>query len=323
MVHENTTLKGVKFNDVSVKSWTHNGKNVFLSGNNVTYRVINKEYTEFVQYGESCLSPKTFTPTFNGWTFVGWKEDTSANANVLSSKVMGSQPITLHAVFRQSVTLSYNGNGATGGSVAEQTGYKYVNGSNSTNPTFVLRNNAFTRSDYTFTKWARNSATGTQFYAGSSVTLEMSTTFYAIWTPNEFYWIKDGVVQNGFPSTYENYNVSYNHYLHDNTLTGASVCGSNEGNTTFTGETASVPTRGHKYVEITMNSVHVSGTSGNSGRLDNFLVALNECKDKVAPNAVITVDVSNVSAITLRLVMTAWAWGNWMYHNIKSIRFYS
>ena len=74
--------------------------NVWGSGSSVTYVVdTNKAYSEDVLNGDSVLSPKTFTPTKDGYTFVGWRKDKTASASVLTSLVMDTDPITLYAVF--------------------------------------------------------------------------------------------------------------------------------------------------------------------------------------------------------------------------------
>lgn len=156
---------------------------VYSSGNIVTYCVdTGVAYQEEVDDGASCLSPKTFVPTKSGWAFVGWRQDKTASASVLGSLVMKSNPVTLYAVFRQTITLSYSGNGNTGGSTEGQTGYRYYNNENVINPSFTLRENGFTKTDYNFNKWAMGSTSGTQYAAGEIVTLSASTTFYAVWT---------------------------------------------------------------------------------------------------------------------------------------------
>lgn len=156
---------------------------VYPNAGNVTYIVDNNvSYIEEVDIDDSCLSPTTFTPTKSGWTFIGWREDTGANGTVLSSKIMDGNDVTLYAVFRQTITLSYNGNGATGGSTSNQIDYRYYNNGNITNPSFILRSNGFSKTYYTFTKWAMGSVGGTQYSAGANVTLSASTIFYAMWT---------------------------------------------------------------------------------------------------------------------------------------------
>ncbi len=157
---------------------------IYSSGSICTYHVdTGVSYQEEVDSDASCLTPKTFTPQKTGWSFVGWREDTTAHANVLTSKVMKDDPITLYAVFQQTITLSYNGNGSTGGSTETQIGIRYCNGSgNIINPAFVLNSNGYTRSDGFFKKWALSSADGSQYDAGATITLTANTTMYAIWT---------------------------------------------------------------------------------------------------------------------------------------------
>lgn len=191
-----TTYKAFLGNVKMKKGYIGSAK-VYSAGNTVTYKVdIDVTYQEEVDDGASCLSPKTFTPAKSGWTFVGWMADTTAGGSVLSAKVMGDDPITLYAVFKQAITLSYSGNGAAGGSTAAQTGYNYYNNGNTVNPSFTLRSNGFTNSGYNFSKWALGSEGGTQYSAGASITLAASATMYAVWTyVGSPFYIVEGVTQ--------------------------------------------------------------------------------------------------------------------------------
>lgn len=162
---------------------------VYSAGNTVTYHVdTGVTYQEEVDEGESCLLPKTFTPSKSEWTFVGWRSDGTPNGNVVSSLAMEDAPITLYAVFRQTITLTYNGNGNTGGSTATQTGTRYWNTGNVSNPSFALSENGFAKSGYTFSKWALDSASGTQYAAGASVALSANATMYAVWVASAHYF---------------------------------------------------------------------------------------------------------------------------------------
>lgn len=283
---------------------------VYSSGNIVTYVVdTDLSYEEEVEEEETCLSPKTFTPTKSGWIFLGWREDDSANSDVLTNKDMGDDPVTLYAVFQkivtvtyynnsttasttskyryynnenivnpsftltqsslsgwnargwsttnsgdasityndgaaftrdsditlyglyqQTITLSYNGNGSTGGSTAAQTGTRYAAPGGLINPSFTLRSNGFSRTNYNFSKWASGSASGTQYSVGATVTLSANTTFYAIWTGIAFYVINNGSLVNGnytsavrnrYNSGFFGYDTDYGTYKHGGYADGA------------------------------------------------------------------------------------------------------
>lgn len=135
MKHNNTTVRFMYYNGNFVKFWKHDGVDVFYSGADVTYHVDGADYTEFVTYGQSCLAPTSFTPTKDGWTFAGWREDTAANGTVLTSKVMGTDPISLYAVFKQDITVTYYDNKDT---ASYEYGTRYYNNSNVANPSFTL-----------------------------------------------------------------------------------------------------------------------------------------------------------------------------------------
>lgn len=152
---------------------------MWSGGNICTYQVSpGVTYQEEVEEGATCLAPQTFTPALSGWTFIGWRADTAANGTVLGSLTMGEEPVTLYAVFRQTITLAYSGNGATSGSTAAQTGYRYYNNGNVINPSFSVRANGFARSGYIWTGWKSGS---TAYAVGQSVTLTSNLTLTAQW----------------------------------------------------------------------------------------------------------------------------------------------
>lgn len=231
---------------------------IYSSGNICTYQInSNTIYQEEVDEGESCLRPKTFTPSLDGWTFVGWREDQTASGDVLTDTVMGDDPVTLYAVFRQAVTvtyynnsttasstsafryynngntasasfnltqaassgwtargwstsnvgnasityangatftrdsnitlyglyqqtitLSYSGNGNTGGSTAAQTATRYGAPAGVINPSFTVKANGFTRTNYIFTGWKSGN---TAYAVGQTVTLSSNLTLSAQW----------------------------------------------------------------------------------------------------------------------------------------------
>ena len=130
----------------------------------------------------------------SGWSFVGWRKDKTASGSVESSITAGTVDINLYAVYRQTITLTYNGNGATSGSTASQTGYRYYNNGNIINPRFTVRSNGFSRTNYKFVNWRLNSTSGTAYNAGASITLSSNSTMYASW---EASWVTSTVKYDG------------------------------------------------------------------------------------------------------------------------------
>ena len=135
----------------------------------------------------------------SGWNARGWSTNTAANGSISynnGASFTRDSNITLRGMYQKTVTLSYNGNGATGGSTASQSGTAYYNsGSNSTiNPSFTVRSNGFTRTNYKFVNWRLNSTSGTAYNAGASITLSSNSTMYASW---ETSWVTSTVKYDG------------------------------------------------------------------------------------------------------------------------------
>ena len=123
---------------------------------------------------------------FGSWTRVGWaRNDTSATATICAGDndwVTISDDTTFYGRYNQTITLSYNSNGATSGSVSNETKTRYYNSyGNTSNPSFTLKANGYSKTSYTFAKWAMGSTSGTLYAPGASVTLSASKTFYAYW----------------------------------------------------------------------------------------------------------------------------------------------
>lgn len=172
----NVVIKKINYNNVKVKKWYHDGVRVFISGNIVTYYVnSNTVYKEEVDSEKTCLNPSTFTPTLAGYTFVGWREDTTASSDVLSTKVMGDEPVSLYAVFKKTFTATFNGNGSTTGTTSSITGTQYYNNGNALNPVITLPTSGYTKDGYNFAGWNYGAS-------GAQITLSSDITVYAQWT---------------------------------------------------------------------------------------------------------------------------------------------
>lgn len=207
---EKSKIKHIQFENQKIKHVYYYSSGNFVpvwsGGGVVTYHVNGGQtYTEERDEGDNVLIPKSFTPTLSGWTFVGWRSDATASSSVLSSKTMVDSPISLYAVFSKNITLSYSGNGATGGSTASETKPRYYNNGNySSAPLFTIKANGFSRTSYTFYRWRTGTASGTIYSVGQNIALTSNMTLYAYWTPNTL------TVFNGSfaPNVSKTYNIS-------------------------------------------------------------------------------------------------------------------
>lgn len=262
---------------------------------------------------------------------IGWATSTSNKAGVvcaLEGDFTATSATTFYAVWKKGCTITYAGNGATAGTMAADTRYVYLNCYNGTTVTYdayTFKECAFTKTNASFIGWT-TSSTGTAVWQPGAALTESPTnlTITAQWREAVVYWIKDGTAQAGYPSTYNIVSSSQLGSSFVGYLKNVSIVGTQEGNAVFNGVTAAVATQGHKYMDVTVSSYNTK-----TGVLDKFEVGGTELKTKLGTSANIsspvtfTVDVSAKSTVTIALIITAWAWGNWASLGISSIKFYS
>lgn len=145
-------------------------------------------------YNNGNIVNPSFTLTqedISGWVENGWstnEEPDAATKYNNATEFERSSNITLYGKYYKTVTLSYDGNDATSGSVSSHSGIVHKNYAGEIlGATFTLKNSGFTKTYYKFVKWARGSVNGTQYNAGATVTISGNATFYAIW--NAATWI--------------------------------------------------------------------------------------------------------------------------------------
>ena len=175
----NQKLKKLYIGNQAVRKAYLGNQLVYSAGNIVTYHVdAGVRYQEEVGEGESCLSPKTFTPQKAGWTFVGWRTDSVASGDVLASKVMGDNPVTLYAVFAHNVTVTYY-NGST--TVSRQTKSRYWNNGNAASPSFALTQAA--KSGWSARGWSTSAAGngGSTYANGATFSRDSDITLYGMY----------------------------------------------------------------------------------------------------------------------------------------------
>ena len=126
-------------------------------------------------------SKKLYNPTKKGYTFSGWYLDSSYKKRIYKVTKGSYGNKTLYAKWTvNKYNISYNGNGSTSGSVKKQTDLKY-------SKEYVLRENGFKKTGYTFVSWnTKKDGSGTKYLAGSTVSKLSSkngktVNLYATW----------------------------------------------------------------------------------------------------------------------------------------------
>ena len=217
----------------------------------------------------------------SGWIFRGWGyPDSGENSvNVAAGQTFASTTNCYRsAIYAKTITLSYNGNGATGGSVAAKTGTMYVNilRSNYSYPTFTLAGNGFSRTNKSFVAWAMGSTGGTQYAAGNTVTLSSNATFYAVWqqvyTP---YTIRETGDKQFNSFTWTPYTYSTGGYDYSANAYGVYVeAAKTGGNMAICSYTATLPTQGCNWMRVKYDVDCDSGCGASI--MDTQLISTDE-----------------------------------------------
>ena len=118
--------------------------------------------------------------TIDGYTFAGWatSPDGSGARYAPGARWTANGTLTLYAQWTPGqASLTYDGNGATGGKTDPQTG--------KTDEKINVRDNGFTRDGYTFVTWnTQAGCKGNAVKPNSEWTLRGSSTLYACWAGN-------------------------------------------------------------------------------------------------------------------------------------------
>lgn len=113
-------------------------------------------------------------PTRTGYTFQGWEY--GGNVYAAGSSARFTASVTLSASWAKvTYTISYNGNGNTGGTVPSNQTKEY-------GTALTLSSSVPTRTNYTFLGWSTsNTATEATYQAGGTYTANAGATLYAVW----------------------------------------------------------------------------------------------------------------------------------------------
>ena len=131
--------------------------------------------------GSSYTSLNANTFTREGYTFTGWATEKDADeaeyADSYAYFKANSTTLTLYAVWKKNLTVTFNGNGGTTGESATTTTQTIPYDTKTT-----LAENPFTQSNKTFAGWATNStATKGTYDDCDEIKITENLTLYAVW----------------------------------------------------------------------------------------------------------------------------------------------
>lgn len=165
----------ISANTILYAQWTSTSKTVTFNGNGSTGGTMSNQ----VACTSTPLTTNAFTRT--GYTFSGW--NTAANgsgtAYANGANYNFGADITLYAQWTpNNNTITFDGNGSTGGSMANQI--------IATAATANLNLNGYTRAGYSFTGWGTVAGGPVVYTDGASYTMgTANVTLYAQWLKNE------------------------------------------------------------------------------------------------------------------------------------------
>ncbi|WP_172674127.1 InlB B-repeat-containing protein [Syntrophomonas palmitatica] len=157
---------------------------VTYDGNGSTGGSVPMDSNQYYQNNSVTVIGNTGSLVKTGFGFTGWNTaaDGSGDAyNADSTFAMGTANITLYAQWAPVYTVTYDGNGNTGGSVPTDSNQYYQN-----NPVTVIGNTgSLVKTGFGFTGWnTAADGSGDAYNAGDNLTMgTANVTLYAQWAP--------------------------------------------------------------------------------------------------------------------------------------------
>lgn len=173
----NTKIKHVYYGTTKIKKIYAGTRQVWSGASVVTYHV-DSGVTETREVDEG-LSVLTYTPTKSGWTFLGWRDDSTASSSVHTTKVATGEPMTLYAVFYQNITVTYYNNSTSASTSTKQ---RYYNNGNIVNPSFALTEASVT--SWSASGWSTSNTgnAGITYNNGATFTRDSNITLYSLYS---------------------------------------------------------------------------------------------------------------------------------------------
>lgn len=166
MANQNTIYLNSDEQKNTISNYISEGRSAFAITNGGTFAA-----------GTSFESGKLATPTKEGSIFAGWYTEDGTSVDWGDNVTNTTKGNTYYAKWTYSIT--FDGNGATGGSMTAQ---QVTEGDTST----TLTANAFTKTGYAFNGWNTAKDGSGDSYTDQATAPTTSTTLYAQWTPNTY-----------------------------------------------------------------------------------------------------------------------------------------
>ncbi|TCL60582.1 putative repeat protein (TIGR02543 family) [Kineothrix alysoides] len=164
---------------------------IYSDGVKVTYQ-IDTDYvlSQIVEDGADAV--KTAPPvTLNGYEFIGWRQDNTADAKVLKELIIATdEPFSLYAVFIKQAEVSFFASGGTGDMENIETGVLYNNG-NAYGESTILPECSFKKTGYAFIGWTSDTLTE-PVLPGSTADFSEDAVLYANWIQEKYEFVFTG-----------------------------------------------------------------------------------------------------------------------------------
>ena len=169
---------------------------VYAAGIKVTYQIdtgYSLERTVLDREDAIAAAPDA---ALEGYTFVGWRQDDTAEKKVLTEYLISSEePVTLYAVFKKQMTIGLMPNGGTltvsGAAESFNADCYYNNGNSQSEPTTVPAS-PYTRKNMSFCGWSIDSLSTPSYKPGEKGVFPAGTTLYAMWVTTEYDFVYTG-----------------------------------------------------------------------------------------------------------------------------------
>ena len=163
---------------------------VYAAGVKVTYQIDTGYSLERTVPDREDAIAAAPPATLEGYTFVGWRQDDSAEKKVLSEFIISSEePVTLYAVFKKQMTIGLMPNGGTlaeTGATESFTAYCYYNNGNAQSEPITVPASPYTRKNMSFCGWSADSLSTPSYKPGEMGVFPAEAVLYAMWVVTEY-----------------------------------------------------------------------------------------------------------------------------------------